>query len=156
MKPEIYSIDSTGNLIPRYRVEFSTNTFYRSFDEDIDLQQMKSKEKSGNFTTLHDSFYETDNYILMNYARGLIGMAYVNKRDNTIHNMGYFLHDDINQTTLRSSIASVDDKGNMYELIAPQILIDNSKKVQPSLHLQNVTKKIQEEDNPVVVRIKLK
>jgi hypothetical protein len=81
MKPEIYSIDSTGNLTPRYKVEFSTNTFYRSFDEDVDLQQMESKEKSGSFTTLFGSFYETDNYILMNYARGFIGTAYVNKRE---------------------------------------------------------------------------
>jgi hypothetical protein len=92
----------------------------------------------------------------MNYARGLIGTAYVNKRDNTIHNMGYFLFDDINKMSLNQNIVSIDEKGNMYKLMEPQDMIDQSKRIQPSLHLQNVIKKIEESYNPVIVKIKLK
>ncbi|GAB6010955.1 6-bladed beta-propeller [Viscerimonas tarda] len=157
LKPEIYSIDSVGNLTPRYRIEFLTNKYHPSFDTDIDLKRMEDEKKSGDLTMLFNFFYETDNYVFMSYARGLVGLAYVNKRDNTVHNMGYFLYDNINQNSLSCSIDFVDNS-YMYEITEPDILIRKhlASEEKISKHLQNVIAEIDEFANPIIVKIKLK
>lgn len=157
LKPEIYSIDSTGCLKPKYRIEFLTNTYSPSFDVKIDLERMKSEKKKGNLTTLSKSFYETDKYLFFNYAREIIGSVYVDKSKGTIHNMGYFLLDDFNKNTLPSTIDFVDEK-YVYKITEPAMLIKKQQQQQEkfSPYLEGVVDKIREFDNPVIIKIKLK
>jgi hypothetical protein len=157
MKPEVYGIDETYRLIPRYKIEFTTNTYNLSFKEDTNIEKMRNSENSGGLATL-SSFYETDDYILMNYARKLYGFAYVAKNDNTIHNMGYFLFDDIQGIPMSISILYVDDE-YLYTSTEPGLLLTQIKqlgKVKKSPYLENLATKIEEIDNPVIIKAKLK
>ncbi|WP_368107074.1 6-bladed beta-propeller [Bacteroides nordii] len=155
LKPEIYSIDSIGRLRPKYRIEFLTNTYSPSFNEEIDLERMESEKKNGNLTTLFNAFFETDDYLFFNYARGIIGSAYVNKKDRTIHNMGYFLMDDFNQNSLPSVIDFVDEN-YMYKSVEPASLIRRQLKGNFSPYLDGMVENMREFDNPVIIKIKLK
>lgn len=155
LKPMVYSIDTLGQLHPRYRIEFTTNTISLSFDEEIDMNAVKSAEKSGNYTYLFGSFFETDKYIFFNYARGLIGTGYVDKSTGIIHNQGYFLEDDFNTIGLPVSISFVDED-YMYKTVEPRILLKNREKGNLSSYLEKVCQSMQEFNNPVIVRIKLK
>jgi hypothetical protein len=160
MNPEIYAIDANNRLIPRYRISFLTNKFKRSFDEYINVEQMMNAKKSGDLTTL-SSFYETDDYLLMNYARVLYGLVYVNKHKNTIHNMGYALFDDINGLPMSSMLLTVDNKDHAYMKTEPDLLLrqigqlkKNNLKENPLL--EEVATKIDETSNPVIIKLKLK
>lgn len=155
LQPEIYWIDSIGNLHPRYRIKFSTNKSEYSFDNEIDLQKKKQEEKDGDLTSLSNAFFETDNYLFFNYERGLIGMAYVDKKDNAVYNLGYFLVDDFNNNSLSPSIAFVDEK-YMYKIAEPELLSMRNEKRDFSPYLKEICGKINEFDNPIIVRIKLK
>lgn len=157
LNPEIYSIDFAGTLKPRYRIKFLTNRYTPTFSENVDLERMTRETKQGNLTMLFDGFYETSKYLFFNYSRGLVGMAYVDKRKSTIHNMGYFLLDDFNQNTLPASMNFVDDK-YMYKIVdAGQLLMKKEKgKVEFSSYLNSICNGIEEFDNPVIIRIKLK
>lgn len=155
LSPEVYSIDSAGSLKPRYRIQFSTNKYAPTFSENVDLERMEQEMKQGNLTMLYNCFYETNKYLFFNYSRGLVGMAYVDKRKSTIHNMGYFLLDDFNQNTLPASINFVDDE-YMYKIADPGQLLMKKGKENFSSYLNNICNNIQEFDNPVIIRIKLK
>ena len=154
---EIYSIDGNNQLTPRYRIEFLTNTYHFSFEKEVDMKQMNSADQSGNWANLHGSFYETDRYIFFNYARSLIGLAYVNKQDNSIHNLAYFILDDFNELGVPPSLLFVDED-YIYTEVEPGSLIQNIKKKgeKASLALQDLGAKITETDNPVIEKIKLK
>ncbi len=153
--PAVYEIDSLGNLIPRYRIEFTTNTYVPSFNESIDLRRMKEAEKEGEYTSLFGAFYENENYLFFNYSRGLIALAYVDKKDDSIHNPGYFLLDDFNQNTLSVTLASVDEK-YVYLLEEPGLLKEKQRRKQLSSCLSELCENMQEFDNPVIIRAKLK
>lgn len=154
LKPEIYTIDSVGCLKPRYRIEFLTNTYTPSFNIDIDLDKMKTEKENGRLATLWNKFYENDNYIFFGYSwGGTIGSIYVNKNDNTIHNMGFFLKDDFNNNPLSITPDYVDED-YMYTIEEPSILL--SAKSGASPYLKNILDKIEEFDNPVIAKIKLK
>lgn len=147
-------IDSIGNLKPRYRVKFSTNTCEPDFNnEEIDLEQIKDKVKQGNLTFLFNGFYETDKYLFLNYSRKLIGTAYVDKKDYSIHNLGYFLLDDFNQNSLPASINYVDEK-YMYKITEPEKLLMKQDGYSP--YLRKMCSTMQEFDNPVIIKIRLK
>ena len=122
LSPEIFSIDTLGRLCPRYRIEFTTNTYTPNFEEPVDLDKMKRTVKEGKLTTLYGAFYENTNYMFFNYSRGLIGLAYVDKREGLVHNPGYFLLDDFNQNTLSVSIACVDEE-YLYLIGEPELLL---------------------------------
>lgn len=154
LKPEIYTIDSVGCLKPRYRIEFLTNTYTPSFNMDIDLDKMKTEKENGRLATLWNKFYENDNYIFFGYSwEGIIGSIYVNKNDNTIHNMGFFLKDDFNNNSLSITPDYVDED-YMYTIAEPSILL--SAKSGASPYLKNILNRIEEFDNPVIAKIKLK
>lgn len=155
LKPEVYTIDSLGHLKIRYRIEFTTNKYCPSFDGDLNLKRMESETEEGNLTMLYCNFFETDDYIFFNYTRGLIGMAYVRKKDYTIHNMGYFLMDDFNQNSLQASIDFVDEH-YMYKIAEPGLLITKQSDCNFSKYLNNIVDEIREYDNPVIIKIKLK
>ncbi len=155
LKPEIYWIDSIGNLTPRYRIEFTTNTYAPSFNENVDLERMNQEIKRGNLAQLLMGFYETSRYLFFNYSRGLIGMGYVDKKDNSIHNLGYFLLDDFNQNTLPASI-SFAEEGYMYKTVEADKLIMKNEKDNFSPYLKDICKNIHNFDNPIIIKIKLK
>jgi hypothetical protein len=97
----------------------------------------------------------------MNYARALYGLVYVNKRKNTIHNMGYLLLDDINGLPMSSMLLTVDNKDHAYMKTDPEILLmqieqlkKNNLKENPLL--EEVATKIDETSNPVIIKLKLK
>lgn len=154
---EIYSIDSVNHLIPRYRIEFLTNTYHFSFEKDIDLKQMNNAEESGKLAKLFGGFYETDNYLFINYSRILIGLAYVNKNNNTIHNLGYSIYDDFNEIGLPSTLISVDEN-YIYMKVEPYIFVQDKKLNgdEISSDLKTLLSKIDETSNPVLVKLKLK
>lgn len=129
LHPEIYEIDSIGNLNPRYRIEFTTNAYAPSFYGSVDLKRMKEAEKEGEYTSLFGAFYENEDYLFFNYSRGLLGLAYVEKKDGSIHNPGYFLLDDFNQNTLSVILASVDEK-YVYLMGEPELLKEKQKRKQ--------------------------
>lgn len=156
LSPRIYTIDNDGKLSPRYKIEFTTNTYEPSFeDTDIDIDRMRREEKEGNLTKLSFGFYENDRYIMFNYARGLIGTAYVNKKDSTIHNMGYFNMDDYNNNTLGSCIDFMDEE-YVYKVEEAGILLKKNEYKQLYPNLSRQVEKMSETDNPVIVRIRLK
>lgn len=155
LAPEVYWIDSLGNLNPRYRIKFTTNKYIPTFNEDIDLEEMKQKIKQGELTLLYNGFYETKKYLFFNFSRGLIGMAYVNKEDGSIHNLGYFLLDDFNQNTLPASINFMDEE-YMYKIVEPGQLMAKNEKSTYSSYLKNICNNMSALDNPVMIRIKLK
>lgn len=155
LKPEVYSIDSTGCLIPRYRIDFTTNKYIPSFDTDIDLEQVRAERENNSFTTLSDGFFETSNYVFFNYGRGIIGLIYVNKNDWVVHDMGFFLFDDINKHTLPISIDYVDED-YIYMIEEPAFLIKCQSSGYFSPYLNRVVKNLEEFDNPVIIKIKLK
>lgn len=153
--PEVYWIDSLGILNPRYRIKFTTNKYTPTFNENIDLEEMKQKIKQGELTSLYTGFYETKKYLFFNFSRGLIGMAYVDKKNGSIHNLGYFLLDDFNQNTLPASINFVDEE-YMYKIVEPGRLMEKNEKSNYSSYLKNLCNNMNEFDNPVIIRIKLK
>ena len=154
--PEIYSVDLDGKLIPRYRINFLSNTYNPSFEQALDLKRIESEKGLGNLATLWNAFFETDKYIFINYAWALVGFAYVKKENNTIHNLGFFIDDDINKITLSPSFLFVDNN-HLYQVKEPLTFLENQKKrLNTSSYLQNITKKLCEDDNPVIVKIKLK
>lgn len=63
LKPEIYSIDSIGHLSPRYKMDFLTNKYVPSFDNDIDLERIRFERKNNNFVNLSGCSFETSNYV---------------------------------------------------------------------------------------------
>ncbi len=155
LKPVIYSVDTLGRLHPRYRLEFTTNTLSLSFDEEVDLKAVKSAEKAGNYAHLFGTFFETGKYVFFNYARGLIGTGFVDKSTGTVHNQGYFLEDDFNIIGLPVSISFVDEN-YMYKIVEPGILLKNREKGNMSSYLEKICQGIQEFNNPIIIRIKLK
>lgn len=155
LKPEVYAIDSTGILIPRYRIEFLTNTYTPSFENGVDLNHMKSLEKEGKLTMLFSNFFETDKYIFFNYSRGLVGSVYVDKVKNEIHNMGYFILDDFNNNRL-SNISNFASEEYLYKIDEPSSMLRRQKKGLFSSDLNKIVDKMNEFDNPVIVKIKLK
>lgn len=155
LRPEVYTIDSTGVLVPRYRIEFLTNTYTPSFETGADLNLMKSLEKEGKLTKLFDNFFETDKYIFFNYSRGLIGSVYVDKVKNEIHNMGYFLLDDFNNNRLSPTSNFVTEE-YLYKIDEPASLLRRQKKGLFSSDLNKLVDEMNEFDNPVIVKIKLK
>lgn len=155
LRPEIYAIDSVGMLKPKYRIEFLSNIYSPSFDEDIDLEKMEQERKSGRLATLVSGFYETDNYLFFNFAYELICSAYVNKKDGTIHNMGYALVDDMNRVGLPTNLDFVDED-YMYKIDEPHGLMRENLNTDYSPYLDKIVDGIQESDNPIIVKIQLK
>lgn len=155
LSPEVYCIDSLGQLKPRYRIKFTTNKHNPTFNENIDLKDTKQKIEQGELTLLYNGFYETKKYLFFNYSRGLIGTAYVDKKKGSIHNLGYFLLDDLNHNTLPATINFLDEE-YMYKIIEPGRLIMKNEKEDFSPYLRKLCKDIKEFDNPVIMKIKLK
>lgn len=155
LKPLVYSIDSVGRLVPRYKLVFTTNTIHPSFDDEIDLKQLQAEEKAGNFTDLFGGFFETDNYLFFNYARGLVGTGYVDKKTGIVHNQGYFLTDDFNDIGLSVSILFADED-YVYKTKEPSLLLRTRELGGLSPYLEKVCQEMQEFDNPVIVKVKLK
>lgn len=153
--PEVFWIDSVGTLNPRYRIKFTTDEYTPTFHKSVDLKRMNHEIEQGNLTRLYNAFYENKKYVFLNYARGLVGMAYVEKKDGSIHNPGYFLLDDFNQNTLPASIAFVDEE-YMYKIGEPGLLIEKREKGNFSSYLNDVCAKVKEFDNPVIIKIRLK
>lgn len=155
LRPEVYAIDSAGILVSRYRIEFLTNTYTPSFETGADLNLMKSLEKEGKLTELFGNFFETDKYIFFNYSRGLVGSVYVDKVKNKIHNMGYFLLDDFNNNRL-SPTSGFATEEYLYKIDEPASLLRRQKKGLFSSDLNKLVDEMNEFDNPVIVKIKLK
>ena len=140
LSPRVYTVNRDGKLTPRYKIDFTTNTYHPSFEDgELDIDRMQREEREGNLTKMSNGFYENDRYVIFNYARGLIGTAYVDKRDSTVHNMGYFNMDDYNHNPLASGIKFVDEE-YIYKVEA----------------LARQVAGMSETDNPVIVRIRLK
>ena len=116
---------------------------------------MQREEREGNLTKMSNGFYENDRYVIFNYARGLIGTAYVDKRDSTVHNMGYFNMDDYNHNPHASGIKFGDEE-YIYKVEEPGMLVQNGKKQEFSPALARQVAGMSETDNPVIVRIRLK
>ena len=156
LAPEVYALDKEGKPSPRYRIDFTTNSLQPRFeDEDVDREQLETARKMGSYTELSTGFYETSRYLFFNYARGLIGTAYVDKQEDMVHNMGYFNLDDFNNNTLGSSIAFVDED-YLYKVEEPGMLIKKREVQDLSPALDAQVEEMSETDNPVVVRISLK
>jgi hypothetical protein len=88
MQPLVYWIADSNQLIPRYRIQFLNNRMELSFDETTDIEKMNMMQQSGGLTVL-SKFCETDSYLLLSYANVAYGFAFVNKKTNKIHNLGY-------------------------------------------------------------------
>lgn len=84
-----------------------------------------------------------------------MGGVYVNKKDRSIHNMGFFLEDDFNHNQLPITTKFVDEK-YMYKIEEPATLIRRKSKCSFSPYLDRIVNKLEEFDNPVVVKMKLK
>ena len=155
LKPEVYSIDSIGLLTPRYKIDFLINNYVPSFDNDIDLERIRSERKNNNFANLSGHFFETSDYVFFNYARGMVGSIYISKSDWMVHDMGFFLYDDFNQNSLPIGVGFVDND-HIYKIEEPAFLIKSQSSGYFSSYLNGVVKKMQEFDNPVIVKINLK
>ena len=156
LSPRVYTVNRDGKLTPRYKIDFTTNTYHPSFEDgELDIDRMQREEREGNLTKMSNGFYENDRYVIFNYARGLIGTAYVDKRDSTVHNMGYFNMDDYNHNPLASGIKFVDEE-YIYKVEEPGMLVQNGKKQEFSPALARQVAGMSETDNPVIVRIRLK
>ena len=156
LSPRIYTVNRDGKLTPRYKIDFTTNTYHPSFEDgELDIDRMQREERDGNLTKMSNGFYENGRYVIFNYARGLIGTAYVDKRDSTVHNMGYFNMDDYNHNPLASGIEFVDEE-YLYKVEEPGMLVQNGKKQEFSPALARQVAGMSETDNPVIVRIRLK
>ena len=140
LSPRVYTVNRDGKLTPRYKIDFTTNTYHPSFEDgELDIDRMQREEREGNLTKMSNGFYENDRYVIFNYARGLIGTAYVDKRDSTVHNMGYFNMDDYNHNPLASGIKFVDEE-YIYKVEEPGMLVQNGnvRNRQPC-HCQNTS-----------------
>ena len=156
LSPRIYTVNRDGKLTPRYKIDFTTNTYHPSFEDgELDIDRMQREERDGNLTKMSNGFYENGRYVIFNYARGLIGTAYVDKRDSTVHNMSYFNMDDYNHNPLASGIEFVDEE-YLYKVEEPGMLVQNGKKQEFSPALARQVAGMSETDNPVIVRIRLK
>lgn len=155
LEPKVYTIDSIGCLQPKYNIRFLTNTYSPSFNSEVDLEKMKTLKENGKLATLTGSFYENDNYLFFNYAWGIIGSVYVNKKDGSIHNMGYMLADDFNNNALPISIDFVDEE-YIYKIVDPSSLIRRDSKTKFSPYLKKIVDGLEEFDNPIIIKIKLK
>lgn len=153
--PKVYTVLPDGTLVPRYRIEFTTNTYAPSFDGPIDLDVMQSAKKEGNLTTLFSPVFETDNYLFFNYARGVIGTAYVDKRTHEIHNLGYFQEDDINQISIGNGIYFADNT-HLYKVEEASSILLKQRKGKSSAYLTGLINDLKETDNPVIIKITLK
>ena len=133
LSPLIYTVAKDGTLTPRYRIEFTTNKYNPSFeDEHIDIKRMRLEEKEGNLTKLGSALFENDRYIFFNYTRGLVGTAYVNKRDNSVHNIGFFTMDDYHENPLALNIRYMDEN-YLYIVEEPgALLMKNSSHLSQS------------------------
>lgn len=153
--PKVYTVLPDGNLSPRYRFEFTTNTYTPSYDAPIDSKAIQQVASDGGYTSLGGPVHETDHYLFFNYVRGLIGMAYVDKSTHEIHNMGYFLEDNLNHLPMATGISTIDN-GHLYKVTEPASLLRNKKVGGFSKHLSEVMNRIEETDNPIIIKITLK
>lgn len=155
LSQEIYAIDNDGHLSPRYRIIFSSNSYFPTYNE-LDVERFKLEKKQGNMTTLFGVLFETSKYLFFNYAAdGLIGLAYVNKSDGLARPLGYFFIDDFNNYPQSGSINFADDN-YLYMTDDPAILSQNQSRGFFSSYLDKIAAKLQESDNPVIVKIKMK
>lgn len=153
--PKVYTVLPDGTLSPRYRIEFTTNTYAPSFESPIDMDIMKAARKDGNLTTLFSPVFETEHYLFFNFARGLIGTAYVDKRTHEIHNLGYFQEDDINQISTGNTL-SFADNDHLYKVEEASSILLKQRKGKSSTYLSGIIDNLKETDNPVIVKITLK
>ena len=167
LSPRVYTVNRDGKHTPRYKIDFTPNTTKKKKNNttntnqqnkkngELDIDRMQREEREGNLTKMSNGFYENDRYVIFNYARGLIGTAYVDKRDSTVHNMGYFNKVDYNHYPLASGIKFVDEE-YIYKVEEPGMLVQNGKKQEFSPALARQVAGMSETDNPVIVRIRLK
>ena len=152
---KVYSIDSDGALMPRYRIDFLNNKYNLSWDKSIDIDRLEEDLASGRYVKLYNAFYENSNYILFNYAHQIVGFVYVNKKEKSIHNMGYVMMDDFNEIPLSSSVRYLDEN-YMYQIIEPNnVLSENNLKLMTP-EMRKKFENLNIADNPVIVKIKLK
>jgi hypothetical protein len=160
LQPEIYSVNDSGQLVPRYRIEFLSNDYNPGFEQGIDLQRYKDALNNKEFTHLWLPFFENDKYLFVNYSNEYIGFLFVNKDDNTVHNLGYALFDDFNMIPMDITILFADNQ-YLYMETEPYVLVGNLLPDNQGIgrlpeHLKNVINNIQDSDNPVIVKIKLR
>ena len=153
--PKVYTVLPDGTLAPRYRIEFTTNTYSPSLDKPMDVDVMNAAKKEGNLSTLFSPVFETDHYLFFNYARGLIGTAYVDKRTHEIHNLGYFQEDDIHQISIGNTISFADNM-HLYKVEEASSMLLKQRKGKCSKYLSGIIAGLKETDNPVIVKIVLK
>lgn len=152
---EIYKVESDGKLSLRYHVDFMTNSYHPSFANQLDMARMEKERKSGHLAMLYNAFYETDKYLLFNYSWGLIGLVCVDKETKKIYNMGFFLEDDYNDLSLRSSILYADND-YLYQMKEPSQLLKELKKRDREVGTLQQLDGLSEDMNPVIVKIKLR
>lgn len=85
----------------------------------------------------------------------MVGSVYVDKVKNEIHNMGYFLLDDFNNNRLSPTSNFVTEE-YLYKIDEPASLLRRQKKGLFSSDLNKLVDEMNEFDNPVIVKIKLK
>jgi hypothetical protein len=151
---KIYSTDSVRSLAPRYRIDFLTNEYDLSWDKPLDIDRWKEDLSSGRQVNLSNMFHENSKYIIFNYAHEIIGLVYVDKTDDSIHNMGYVILDDINNIPM-SSVVSYLDGDCMYQLKEPLSFTEKNRQMMTP-EMQRKFEKLSITDNPVLVKIKLK
>jgi hypothetical protein len=151
---KVYSTDSDKSLVPRYRIDFLSNEYDLSWDKPFDIEQWQKDLSSGRQVELSNMFHENSNCIMFNYAHEIIGLVYVDKTKNSIHNMGYFILDDYNKIPM-SSVISYLDENCMYQIKEPLSFTErNVSMMTPAMQKKFGNLKIS--DNPILVKVKLK
>ena len=65
LSPRVYTVNRDGKLTPRYKIDFTTNTYHQSFEDgELDIDRMQREEREGNLTKMSNGFYENDRYVI--------------------------------------------------------------------------------------------
>ena len=155
LDPTVYHIDSLGVLTPRYKIKFLSNTLKFSFNDIGSLSLLQQAEKSGTHTFLFGGFYENNRYAFLCYSRKLVGGAYVTKDDGTVHNLGYLLFDDFNNVFLPMVTDFIDDN-YLYKKMESIHFMKYASHEKASMKFKDMANRMNEEDNPIIIRMKLK
>ncbi len=149
----VYTVADDGHLEPRYRIEFLSNEFSLSWNGPVDLDKYLDAKHAREYTSIHKGFFENSNYIFFSWANEYVGFMYVDKSDNTIHNMGIVILDDYNKVGL-ATVAEYVDESYIYQTDNPDYFKEVRNQATPDM--QKMIDKMKDTDNPVVVKIKLK
>lgn len=156
LNQETYSIIN-NEVIGKYKFEFTSNKRTLNYNNRESDNLLISKDIDDHDYTSLILFVESDNYIFINYGMdGYIIESYITKKNLEVNNVGLFYFDDFNGISLGGTLKCIEDN-QLIAIAEPENLLDlieNTDNVSDDIN--NLKRRINISNNPILIIMDLK